>query len=249
MSEAQVPAGSAAEAWLREAFDRLVHELRLFGRTFSAFLVRPGRSARAWQTGERVFMNPLAFGATAAGAYLAVASALAALWPVPGPDAGATLSDQITSAVGPYVHYGLLGAAMHLGLRTLGSRHRILGSIGTAFFAGGSIGTLTALLLTATTRRVAHVRGTNSLELGSGDAMPLVILVLALIAYALVCLIMARALMALHRTAAWKVIIAGVFAVVVTALLFGSVLPDGAYGWHPYIRLERNFSLGVGFRG
>ncbi|MGH7460995.1 MAG: hypothetical protein ACREMA_08195, partial [Longimicrobiales bacterium] len=181
MSEAQVPAGSAAEAWLREAFDRLALELQLFGRTFSAFLMRPGRSARAWQTGEQVFMNPLAFGAMAAGAYLAVASALAALWPVPGPDAGATLSDQITSAVGPYVHYGLLGGAMHLGLRTLGSRHRILGSIGTAFFAGGSIGTLTALLLTATTRRIGHVRGTNALELGSGDAIPLVILTSALI--------------------------------------------------------------------
>ncbi|MGH7462570.1 MAG: hypothetical protein ACREMA_16295, partial [Longimicrobiales bacterium] len=75
------------------------------------------------------------------------------------------------------------------------------------------------------------------------------ILTSALIAYALVCLIMARALMALHRTAAWKVISAGVFAVVVTALLFGSVLPDGQYGWHPYIKLERNFSGGVGFRG
>src|SRR5262245_15223668 len=112
MSEAPAPAGSATEVWLREAFERLVIELRLFARTFTAFLLRPGRSAHAWQTGEQVFMNPLGFGATAAGAYLAVAGALSALWPIPGEDASITLAGQITSAVGPYLHYGLLGVAM-----------------------------------------------------------------------------------------------------------------------------------------
>jgi hypothetical protein len=37
----------------------------------------------------------------------------------------------------------------------------------------------------------------------------------------------------------------------VTAFLFGSVLPDGAYGWRPYIGvdLDGGFGFSFGFRG
>ncbi len=239
------------ETWLREALERVWSEFKLFARTLVAFAFRPGRSAREWQTGETGFMNPLAFGATAAGIYWAVTNALALIWPVPEASAVDTLATELTSAIGPYLHYGLLGAAMHVGLRVLGSRRRILGSIGVAFFAGGSIGTFAALVLSAFARWTAHTRGTSSLELRANDVLPLLIFIGAVLSYALVCLTMARALKALHYTAGWKVLVAATFAVIVTALLFGSVLPDGNYGWHPYVRVELDGGAGFffGFEG
>jgi hypothetical protein len=236
---------------LRAAFDRVVLDLSLFGRTLAAFAVRPARAANAWATGEQVFMNPLGFGATAAGAYWTGASVLAALWPIAGSQMTDTLRDQLSSAVGPYLHYGLLGIAMHCMLRWLGSRRPVLASIGIAFFVGGGIGTAAALLLTGITRWFGHVRGTSFIELNAGDIIPLALLLAALSAYILVCLTMARALMGLHRAAGWKAALAIAFAIVTTALLFGSVLPEGSYGWHPYIRIElsRGFATSFGFRG
>ncbi|MGH7467157.1 MAG: hypothetical protein ACRENP_04140 [Longimicrobiales bacterium] len=251
MSETPAHAISATEAWLRDAFDHVLHELSLFGRTFAAFAVQPGSSAGAWQTGERSFMNPLGFGATAAGVYWTVASVLAALWPIAGAQMDNSIADQLTSAVGPYVHYGLLGVTMHCALRGLGSRRRILGSIGIAFFAGGSVGTVTALLLTGATRWFGHRRGTSFLQLSSGDLVPLALLVAGVLFYALVCLVLARALMRLHGVVGWKAVLAAGFAMVVTALLFGNLLPEGSYGWRPYIRigLEDGFDVSFGFHG
>lgn len=251
MNDTRVRAAPAAEVWLREAFDHVLVELSLFGRTFAAFVFHPGRSARAWQAGDRAFMNPLGFAAAAAGAYWAVVSALAALWPIAGAEGADTLADQIASAVGPYVHYGLLGVAMHLALRSLGSRRSLVGSIGIAFFTGGSIGTAGALLFSSVARWFAHVRGTDALEMRAGDPVPLVLFGGAVLFYALVCLAMARGLMGLHHAAGWKSAIAAAFAVVVTALLFGSVMPEGAFGWRPYIavQLEGGFGLAFGFRG
>jgi hypothetical protein len=241
----------AAETWLREALERLWQELRLFVRTGAAFISRPARFARDWQTGELTVMNPLAFGATAAGVYWAVTNVLALVWPIPTTQTPDSLATEITSALGPYLHYGLLGATMHLALRALGSRRRILGSIGIAFFAGGSIGTLGALLLSAVARWFAFVRGTSSLELRTNDVVPLLIFTGAVLSYALVCVMMARALKALHHTAGWKTVAAVIFAVVVTALLFGNLIPDGNFGWRPYIRAVRDDGWGFsfGFRG
>jgi hypothetical protein len=196
-------------------------------------------------------MNPIGFAATAVGVYWAVISVLAILWPIPGAEESDTLARQLTSAVGPYVHYGLLGIAMHLGLRWLGSRRSAIGSIGVSFFAAGSVGTAAALLWTATARWLGHVRGTGALELGSDDPLPLTVLIVAVMLYALVCLTMVRGMMGLHRTALWKAILAAAFAMVVTALLFGSVLPEGSYGWRPYIRIDLGggFDVSFGFQG
>jgi hypothetical protein len=217
--------------------------------TFAAFLRKPGRSAQKWQSGETTFMNPLGFGATAAGFYWAITSLLTALWPTPGPNLADTLSDQITSALGPYLHYGLLGLTMHIALRSLGSRRHVLGSIGAAFFCGGSLGTLVALAWTALARGFAHARGTNSLELGGGDSVTLILLIGAVASYGLLCLTIGRALMALHRTAVWKALLATVFAIVATSVLFGSLIPSGDYGWHPYVRIQLNGEISFGFQG
>ena len=229
----------------------MLHELALFSRTFVAFAFRPGRAARNWQEHPREYMNPLGFAAMGATIYWAVASVFAAIWPVPEAERTGLLTAQITSAVGPYLHYGLLGCAMHFALKWLGSRRRILGSVGAALFAGGSIGTLTALLLLAMARWFGNARQTSALELRWGDVASLLIFLAALASYALVCQVMARALLALHRTTSWRIIMAAVFAVVITAVLFGSVLPDGDYGWRPYISIdfENRTGIAFGFRG
>jgi hypothetical protein len=235
------------ETWLREALERVVAELVLFLRTWRAFLFRPARAARAWQAGEAAFMNPLAFGATAAGIYWALSNTLDVVWPVQGAESAETLATELASAVSPYLLYGILGTTMHFALRALGSRRRLLASIGIAFFIGGSIGTAGALITSAAARRMAYVRGTTSLELSEADIMPLLLFLGATLFYVLTCVLMARALKALHYTAWWKVVLAAVFGMVLTAVLFGSVIPDGNYGWHPYIRIERNNGIGFSF--
>lgn len=239
------------ETWLRDALGRLVAELVLFARTFRSFLWRPGRSARLWQAGDSSFMNPLAFGATAAGIYWALSNTLDLLWPVPRSEAAQTLGSELARAVSPYLLYGILGATMHFALRMLGSRRRILGSVGIALFVGGSIGTMGALLTSSTARRMAYVRGTTSLEMSASDIMPLVLFLGATLFYALTCLLLARALQALHHTSGWKVVLAAVFGMVLTAVLFGTVIPEGNYGWHPYIGIETDKQIGFsfGFRG
>jgi hypothetical protein len=247
MSDAS-PSPSPTDAWVREALERLAGEVALFARTFASFLIHPGRSATDWRSGERSFMNPLAFAGMAAGTYWAIISVLAALWPTPRSNGVDTMSDQLSSAIGPYLHYGLLGVVMHALLRALGSRRSVFGSVGVAFFTGGSIGTLGALPPTAAARWFAHSRGTAMLELTSGDLVPVVLLGVAVVFYVLLCVTMASALRGLHRVAGWKVAAAATFAVIATSLLFGSVLPSGSYGWHPYIAVGPEGGIGLGFR-
>jgi hypothetical protein len=251
MTETPLTTDSTAETWLQEAFYRFRLEVVLFCRTFASFCLRPGRSARQWQSGERAFMNPLGFAASAAGVYWAATNVLALLWPIPGSELTGTPAQQLASAVTPYVHYGLLGTGMHLGMRALGSGRRILSSIGTAFYTGGSIGTLAALLLRALVHGSGHVHGTSAFEVRSGELLPLLLFVAAGLSYVIVCGIMLRGLMALHHVRGWKPVLAGAFALAVTALLFGSVLPEGEYGWHPYLRVDLvgGWSLSFGFRG
>ncbi len=104
-------------------------------------------------------------------------------------------------------------------------------------------------MLTATTRWFGHLRGTGALELRADDPVPLALLVAAVASYALVCLAMARGTMGLHRVAGWKAIIAATLAMVLTALLFGSVLPEGSYGWRPYIGSDLDGGFSFGFQG
>ncbi|MGH7576590.1 MAG: hypothetical protein ACREM1_15875 [Longimicrobiales bacterium] len=119
-----------------------------------------------------------------------------------------------------------------------------------AFLAGGSIGTATALLLMTIVRWVGYGRGTGTLELQPGDWASLGLFVAAVVSYGALCLVMARAMIGLHRAPAWKAVLAATFAILITAILFGSVLPEGSYGWHPYlgVDLRDSVTLLFGFR-
>jgi hypothetical protein len=250
MVETPVATDSAPDTWLQEALNRLLAEILLFGQTFVAFLLHPRRSAGQWQAGERRFMNPLVYSASAAAVYWSFTSVLGGLWPVPGSGVPSPLLQQFSSAVTPYVHYGLLGTAMHFGLRCLGSQRRVIGSIGAALFAGGSVGTAAALVLNAIAQSIGHARGTGAFEVRTDDPIASVLLLAAVLSYAVVCVTMLRAMMALHGAPRWKAVVAGGFAVVLTAFILGSMLPEGEYGWHPYISVEvgPRFALSFGFR-
>jgi hypothetical protein len=120
-------------------------------------------------------------------------------------------------------------------------------SIGAALFTGGSIGTVAALVLNAIAQSIGHARGTGAFEVRSGDPIASVLLLAAVLSYVVVCMTMLRAMMALHLAPRWKVVLAGGFAVVLTALVLGSMLPEGEYGWHPYIAVDVGPRLAVSF--
>jgi hypothetical protein len=238
---------SPVDTWIPSAAAEIRTETLRFGRTFIAFLVRPSQSAADWAAGTLTPMNPLGFVATAAGLYWAVVNALAALWPVAGASAG--IGDQLSSAVGPQIHYGLLGVTLHMALRALGSHRRVAGSLGVSFYIGGSTGLLVATFMGGVTQYVAHERGTAALNLVRGDIVPLGLLIAAVVSYSVVLLALSRAMLGLHNIPTWKMASAGAVAVVLTALLFGSVLPEGSYGWHPYLAASlRSASFAFGFR-
>jgi hypothetical protein len=235
------------ESWIPAALAQLGTELLRFGRTLAAFLVRPAQSAASWAAGTLTPMNPLGFVATAAGVYWAVVNGLAAVWPVAGPPAG--VGDQISSTIGPQVHYGLLGVTLHVVLRVLGSRRPLAGSIGVSFYVGGSVGLLVATFMSGVTQYFAHSRGTATLFLASGDVVPLSLLAAAVVSYGVVLLALSRAMHGMQSMPIWKALTAVAAAVVITALLFGSILPEGTYGWHPYLAASlRSGSLAFGFR-
>jgi hypothetical protein len=117
--------------------------------------------------------------------------------------------------------------------RRLASQRRVLGSISTALFSGGSIGTVAALVLNAIALSIGHARGTGALEARSGDPVASVLLLAAVLSYVVVCVTILRALMVLHLAPRWNAALAGGSAVALTAFVFGSVLPEGDHGWHP----------------
>jgi hypothetical protein len=238
------------EAWVSAAVGQVLAEASRFATTLFAFATRPRTSAERWANGTSAYMNPLGFVAFAAAIYWAIANGAAALWPVPGDEAKDSILRQITLAIGPQVHYGLLGIAMHAVLRSLGSVKKVAGSVGVSFYAGGSVGLVLALGMVVVLSYFAHTRGTGSLQLAEGGVVVTSLFVVAMLTYAVLCLVLTRAMIGLHKVPGWKAAVGIVLAILLTALLFGSVLPEGPYGWHPYLSLSHDagFSFSFGFR-
>lgn len=229
---------AVADGWLGTAARRTLQELGLFLRTAIRFLRGPGGFARDWD-GERLeALNPAGFAATALGVYSAIAALMAWLLPI-AETGGGGLRDQITAAIGPYLHYGMLGLFAHVVLRLTGSRRRAQASLGIALYAGGAVAMPFSLLFGLVGALMARAQGTTHLVVASG-AGTMTFLVLTGASYAVVCAYLARGLQALYRVRLWTVGAAMLPAIIATALVFGTVLPRGSYGWHPEIRLHFN---------
>jgi hypothetical protein len=238
------------EEWVPDAAAQVLAEAARYGATFAAFATRPRAAAERWAGGGSDFMNPLGFVAFAAAIFWAVANGTAALWPVPGAEAGGGIGGQIASAVGLQVHYGLLGLVLHGVLRVLGSRRRAAASLGVSFYAGGSVGMALALALVVAVHYAAHGLGWEPHQSVGDGVVPLVLFVAAVTAYALLCLVLARAMIGVHGVPGWQAAAGIAVAILLTALLFGSVLPEGPYGWHPFLSVARDggLSIDAGFR-
>jgi hypothetical protein len=252
MSDVAPGERSPTEEWVPAAAAQLLAEGARFGATFGAFARRPRAAAASWAGGSSDFMNPLGFVAFGAAVFWAVANGAAALWPVPGAGAEASIGNQIATAVGPQVHYGLLGLAMHGVLRALGSRRRMAASVGVSFYVGGSVGVVLALAMVVLGHYMVHAHGLVHTDVAEGGALTAALAGAAVVTYALLCVVLARAMIGLHGARGWQAAIAIAFAILLTALLFGSVLPEGSYGWHPYLSLsfphDGGYVLGFGFR-
>jgi hypothetical protein len=228
-----------AEDWLRVSIRRTFAELRRFFSTAWSCGTRPYTFAAEWAKGIRDAPNPLGFAATGVGIYWALSGALAALLPAPGEDHDGGLFSQFSSSIGPYLQYALLGAFMHAGMRVAGSRQPLVASLGVALFAGATVGTAFSPLLILIGRLVARASGSSDLALGQ-DRGASVILLLALAAYFFLCVVLARAMQAIHLVPGWRAAMALLLAVLATALTFGNLIPEGTWGWHPWFEISRD---------
>jgi hypothetical protein len=130
--------------WIAEAVRQAAHELRSFVTTGVAFTRAPGRFTEEWYGGTRKAMNPLACLATAAAVVSFPMEQVLARY-APETTSSSVLIQGL-SAIGPYLHYGALGALAHLFLRLTGSPSRLWSSVGVALFAGALPGSASSLL-------------------------------------------------------------------------------------------------------
>jgi hypothetical protein len=146
-------AGGSPPPWVSIAARQTWSELREFFATALAFSRHPARFADAWYRGEREALNPFGMLATAAAIVASVHQVVPllvlALFPKARreDDGGDSLVHQVLAAVGPFLHYALLGALAHAVLRLAGSRRLLRGSIGVALFAGAGPGSGGYLLI------------------------------------------------------------------------------------------------------
>jgi hypothetical protein len=130
--------------WLAVAVRRTVRELRSFVTTGVSFGRNPRAFVEEWYRGGRTAMNPLGCLATAIAAVsFPTEQVLARYYPEV---TSSSLLIQGFSAIGPYLHYGMLGALTHLFLRLTGSPPRLRSSVAVALFAGALPGSASSLL-------------------------------------------------------------------------------------------------------
>jgi hypothetical protein len=237
--------GDAAPDWIRAALRQTLGELREFFRTALAFSRHPGRFADEWYRGEREALNPFGMLATAAAIVASTHQflpllVLALMKSAHSIDDGSdSLARQLLAAVGPFLHYALLGALAHAVLRLGGSTRKLRGSIGVALYAGAGPGSGAYLLLYLAAMAV-------TLSGSKFFAGPYAVVAIApgflVFAWAL-CV----GLAGLHRVRAWRAGLAIVIAVVVSGLLFG-LLPEWpeVFGLHLRLGLARG-SISVRF--
>jgi hypothetical protein len=213
------------------------------------FLRAPGTFVEAWRQGSRELLNPLGFLAFSVLILGAVRSF--GWWYLQR--RGLAIDADITGeqpfwaelwgALGPSLHFAVLGLICHHTLRLLGNRDaRASSSAAMTFYAAGSAGLVGevlvwALVLTLLTLGVVSVDGVYApLFAGFGVAL------------SSFCAYLGFTLGALHLPRWWHMLLAFAAAFLITGIFFGHVDPPGDYGirwflrvWqdgHPAFRLE-----------
>ncbi len=221
--------GGGTPDWVRDGLRQLADEVRLFLRTAVDFTLRPSRFASEWATGARHALNPLGFLATA----LAVVGPANVLFAhvVHASDDSSSLWREVFAALTPFGYYVALGTLQHGVLRLFGSRRRWSDSCAMALYAGG--GPALFAHLTMLTIALALYRATGQLLANDPrNPVQLAVIVGAMLSFGLflTCLSLAQA--ALHGVRGWRMAVANVVALLVTASFFALARPPGQFGLH-----------------
>jgi hypothetical protein len=142
---APTPLGDPGPDWIRDAWQKIVEELRLYVRTVWGITVQPARFAAAWSNGEVRGLNPLAVMATS----LAILGPIQHQFITRGKfymHASDTVVE-IYEVVVPYVMALLTGVFAHLILLLLGGRRALRISLGIAAMVSGGPNALGQLVL------------------------------------------------------------------------------------------------------
>jgi hypothetical protein len=208
--------------WLREAFALpFVQRLRAYFAALGFFLGSPYHFGRAWVAGDRAIPNPLVAMAAVGSVttlFRLEAQRLIKVETMTG------LLGSAADTLGPYLLYAVMGAVAHVVLRIVGGTRRFGTSMGIAILAGALPGMVLALALMLPLFVAAAIYGD---VLHANDLMPLwgrgVIAVVVMGSFLYFVVAFALALAGAHGLARWKGILAGIVAILVTAVLMGAV--------------------------
>jgi hypothetical protein len=218
--------------WIRDGLRATFGELKAFVQAGYQFSRHPSRFARSWSNGDTKVLNPAAMMATAAGFTLALRALLASVHGLEAFGGTDGLLGQIIDAVGPHVHYALLGLVAH-GVLSVGGSRRPLGStIGVALFVGSGPALL-AQIASFVDIAVFLRFGPAAHVTSAGSAWGATTLLVVLLGWLLMLVTLAAGLSGVHGRPRWVTAVAVLVAVVVVGHLF-HVMPQrfGAYGPH-----------------
>lgn len=220
--------------WFRDAARAVGDELAAYLGATWAMIRRPGRFVLGWWHGREPRPNPVGMMATGAAITAATREVTSA---VIGLDHASSFWAGVASALGPYLHYVLVGLLCHLALLGLGRRRprpRPGDTVAVALYAGAGPSAVAAALAW-----LALLALHPWLD-------PAVVMPVALgVAFSVFCMALASTLGALHDAPVWAILVAFAVAFPVSGAIFG-VAPAGDYGMHWVLRLDHGLALSLG---
>jgi hypothetical protein len=226
-------ADRAPPAWFRDGLASSWREVKSYFATVWAFVRRPAAFIDLWWQGRQAAMNPIAMLATGAAIVAATRQLAGAVVGIAHPE---SLADAALSALGPYLHYVVLGLVMHVLLLPFARRKvTSMDSVAAVLFAGAGPAALAEGLGWLVMCAIwPFTRSTAALAVMLG------------VAFSVATTMIATALGSLHRTKSWQMTLAILIAFTTTGLVFGYLAPPGNFGLHWVINLHSGRPLGLG---
>jgi len=239
-SQQPAPPVAVSPDWPREALRSFSGELKLFLSTVWGITRHPVLFGDAWFEGRAKALNPIGFVATTAS-LLGVAAHLTSLALRTSEPSPRSLLAECLGQLGPFLHFAVAGALLHLLLKLLrGARGRLRDTVALALFVGGGPLAILQLFYFATVlilSRGFHLSGPAISAHPSFDMMSDSGLTsgLSLLAYFLVALFwgwLSGAAEGAHRQSrrGWRMALAVTVVQTALMLFFGLVDPPGNYG-------------------